>query len=70
MTTAKLDGCPRCTRRGNAPRTWDETTGHGTYRCRCGHSWETWWETPAAVPRVEPADFGSLLEELLGEEPA
>jgi len=38
------DGCPRCLRRDNEPRSWDETTGKATYRCRCGHSWATWWE--------------------------
>jgi hypothetical protein len=53
-----LDGCPRCLRRDNEPRSWDETTGKATYRCRCGWVWSTWWEH--AEPGAEPAEIGEL----------
>jgi hypothetical protein len=60
-----LDGCPRCLRRDNEPRTWDEATGKATYRCRCGHTWATWWEHPAAA--ASPALLGDLVDSFLNE---
>jgi transcription elongation factor Elf1 len=66
MTTEPKDGCPRCTRRDNEPRTWDETTGKATYRCRaCGHAWATWWEHPAATD--PPALLGDLVDGFLAD---
>jgi hypothetical protein len=64
MGEPKKDGCPRCTRRDNEPRTWDPATGKATYRCRCGHTWATWWEHPAAT---EPALLGDLVDDFLAE---
>jgi hypothetical protein len=61
----KKDGCPRCTRRNNEPRTWDEATGKGTYRCRCGHAWTTSWEHAGA--RKKPARLGELIDSFLTE---
>lgn len=59
----KNDGCPRCTARDNEPKTWDEDTGHATYRCKCGHTWETWWEHPGTGPK--PARLGDLVDDFL-----
>lgn len=53
----RKDGCPRCLRRDNEPRTWDETTGKATYRCACGHAWATWWEHTASTGPELLADF-------------
>jgi len=65
MTEPKKDGCPRCTRRDNEPRTWDADTGKATYRCRsCGHAWATWWEHPDAEA---PALLGDLVDDFLAE---
>lgn len=52
----RKDGCPRCLHRDNDPNTWDESTGKATYRCKCGHTWSTWWEHAGA----EPADLGAI----------
>lgn len=56
----RKDGCPRCLRRDNEPKTWDESTGKATYRCKCGNAWSTWWEHAEAG--VEPAEVGQLFD--------
>lgn len=60
---ARKDGCPRCLRRDNEPKTWEETTGKATYRCACGHAWATWWEHNG--PKDEPASLGDLTDAFL-----
>lgn len=57
MTGPRKDGCPRCLRRDNEPRSWDEATGKATYRCSCGHAWATWWEHEASTGPTLLADF-------------
>lgn len=59
----RKDGCPRCLRRDNEPRTWDESTGKATYRCWCGHTWSTWWEHTGAA--VEPTNLGDFAADFL-----
>lgn len=61
----KKDGCPRCTRRDNEPKTWEEETGKATYRCRCGHAWTTFWETPGTGKK--PALLGDLVDGFMAE---
>lgn len=61
----KKDGCPRCTRRDNEPKTWNEDTGKATYRCKCGHAWSTWWEHAGAAQ--EPALLGDLVDDFVAE---
>lgn len=65
MTTAKLDGCPRCSTRGSTPHTWNDETGRGDYRCgACRHSWTTHWQIPEPErgPRIAdlPYEYESV----------
>lgn len=59
----RKDGCPRCLRRDNEPRSWDESTGKATYRCCCGHAWSTWWEHADTTNGL--ANLGDLTDAFL-----
>jgi len=63
QATPRKDGCPRCLKRDNEPKTWNENTGKATYRCTCGHAWSTWWEHAGAGPK--PALLGDLVDDYL-----